>query len=275
MADEETEEFVPTPLEDVLNGGEETPDQTVQPEQEQVDATGEHEGTSPVAEDANDTGEPDTPNQPENFAALRGQVKEAQQKVKESEEAKQRSEDQQRLTVERNRALESQLQQRNVEPAPDIDLFSETGPNELQQRVSSDVDARLLNERFNTSQMVVESQIGTEESQRVLNVFEQMTVQNPLLKQQVMSDHHPWNFMVSQVKQYETLRDIGDPDAWRESEREKIRAELETERQAANEQVLTEKSGLPASLGKTPSGGGPATQTWDGPAPLENAFNGR
>jgi len=60
-------------------------------------------------------------------------------------------------------------------------------------------------------------------------VFGNLVRDNPGLYQKAYAQFDPAGWMYNYVKQHQAVADISDPDAWREAERAKIRAELESE----------------------------------------------
>lgn len=126
---------------------------------------------------------------------------------------------------------------------------------------------QIVNERFNTSEMLVRAQ-HTDVDEAV-EAFKAAAAQNPALAAAMHQNPHPWKYAYEEGKRLKFANEIGnDPEAYRK----KVRAEVEAEVRSASPQPAAPAAPvLPQSLAGARSAGARGT-TFTGPTPMETIF---
>jgi hypothetical protein len=93
---------------------------------------------------------------------------------------------------------------------------------------------------------------------------------------QIMQSPHPYDELVRWHKKEAALSTYGDdPEAWRTSEREKMKAELLAEMQGGQPQVQQAQQAMPSNFAGSRSNGPRSTASFSGPMPLSEIMGGR
>lgn len=155
--------------------------------------------------------------------------------------------------------------ERNQQKPPD--LYDD--PDKRLQYERQQAQAMVWNERLNMSEMVVRSSVGDEVVDAAVAAFGQEVQRNPTLYQEMQQQRNPYDFVVKWHKRHQFLSEVGDPDAWREAERQRIREEVLAE---SNPQPSPAKA-PPGSLASAPSAKGQEPAAIDAPQPLRALFS--
>lgn len=167
--------------------------------------------------------------------------------------------------AEANQPKQSAPQQ---QPSAPPDLFDE--PEKVMPYISDMVRKQTETVRLDMSETYARNHHGNE---AVDAAFEALRANyDPAQHQRIMSDKDPFGALVSWHKQQQTLTEIGpDPEAWKASERDKIRQELEAEIAAKQITEKAKPASPPPSLASQTNLGSRSTgPQWSGPTPLGN-----
>jgi hypothetical protein len=125
--------------------------------------------------------------------------------------------------------LEAQLQRYQQPQQPEQ---IPTDPSGIIQYALAEQQRIAFNERLNTSELMARQAHGEDIVSEAQQAFLAAVGQNPMLQQQLQGQIHPYDFVVKWHKQHKLMSEIGqDPEAWRKSEAEKIRAQVLAELQ--------------------------------------------
>jgi hypothetical protein len=157
---------------------------------------------------------------------------------------------------ELERQIAAMRQQKPPEPTPDV--FEQ--PDQVIPYMKKQMDEALMAQRSEMSRMFAEQQFGADEV---------AAAQEAILKPGMEADANrlsaepmPYVALVKWHQQQKLMSEIGDnPNAWRDAERAKIRAEVEAE-QAVKAARAAPSLATQTSVGER---SGPA---WAGPTPL-------
>jgi len=161
--------------------------------------------------------------------------------------------------------LEAQLQRYQQPQQPEQ---IPTDPSGIIQYALAEQQRIAFNERLNTSELMARQAHGEDIVSEAQQAFLAAVGQNPMLQQQLQGQIHPYDFVVKWHKQHKLMSEIGqDPEAWRKSEAEKIRAQVLAELQGqgvspapSSQQPPPSVVGRPAAAraGTVPTGPGNA-----------------
>jgi hypothetical protein len=133
---------------------------------------------------------------------------------------------------ERRTALERQLEQLRAAPPPQPQ--AETQPRAIPNPAVDPagyhrfIEEQNLNHRLNMSETMAREKYPDLDD--MVPKFKAAAEKDPALLQQLYAHAHPYDWAYKEMKRREGLAEIGDdPAAWREREREKLRAELAAE----------------------------------------------
>lgn len=133
---------------------------------------------------------------------------------------------------ERRTALERQLEQLRAAPPPQPQ--AETQPRAIPNPATDPagyhrfIEEQNLNHRLNMSETMAREKYADLDD--MVPKFKAAAEKDPSLLQQLYAHAHPYDWAYKEMKRREGLAEIGDdPAAWREREREKLRAELAAE----------------------------------------------
>jgi len=178
---------------------------------------------------------------------------------KQQEEAQQRS-------VE---AVARQRQEQQYQPPPDPAV----DPRGFAQHQQQQYQAQLLNERLNTSEMMLRDKIGDEKLNEYVGEFREMANADPTLFGKLYSQPHPYAWLTREVDRLRLVRDVGDdPAAFRAKIEAEARAKWEAEAKAAPAPV-SPAAGLQPSLATARSVAGRTAGAWTGEPSLEDVLS--
>ena len=146
----------------------------------------------------------------------------------------------------------------------------EQAANPPQERQQLDplqsIQQQLINERFNTSEMLVKQ--AHADADEVVGVFMEAAKANPALSAALQSQRHPWDFAYKEGKRLSMLKEVGDdPSAYR--------AKIEAEVMAKLNQSQPQALNLPTSLNGARSVANRSSPAFTGPTPLDAIVNQR
>jgi hypothetical protein len=204
--------------------------------------------------------------------------------------------------LERYSALESQLnqfrqqaqpQQPQAERKPPPDFFEnpEAAFQARLQEAISPIQQGQTSIVENFSRMMASDKHGEETVNSAMQDLTSRVNQNPAAMratyQRIMQSQHPYGELVKWHKEQTALKTYGDdPDAWRNSERERMRAELMAEMQGGGQQapVAQQPAGgqqqaapqaMPSNFSGARNNGPRAVAGFSGPLPLSEIMGGR
>jgi hypothetical protein len=122
----------------------------------------------------------------------------------------------------------------------------------------------VLNERFNTSEMIARQKYADLDD--VVALFQEARQQNPALDVALHQHPNPYEFAYREGKRMQLLKEVGDDPA---AYRAKVEAEIRAELQKTAPGALN----LPSSLAGARSTGPRSAPAFTGPAPLSSLFN--
>ena len=142
--------------------------------------------------------------------------------------------------------LEAQLQRYQQPQQPEQ---IPTDPSGIIQYALAEQQRIAFNERLNTSELMARQAHGEDIVSQAQQAFLSAVGQNPMLQQQLQGQIHPYDFVVKWHKQHKLMSEIGqDPEAWRKSEAEKIRAQVLAELQGQGVQPAQSSQQPPPSV---------------------------
>jgi len=163
--------------------------------------------------------------------------------------------------------LEQQLQRYQQPQQPE---YVPTDPSGIIQYALAEQQRVAFNERLNTSELMARQAHGEDIVSEAQQAFLSAVGQNPMLQQQLQGQIHPYDFVVKWHKQHKLMSEIGqDPEAWRKSEAEKIRAQVLAELQGQGVQPARSSQQPPPSVVGRPA----AARAGSVPVGPGNAFD--
>jgi hypothetical protein len=192
---------------------------------------------------------------------------------------------------ERYAALEAQLNQFRHQPQPQQverkappDFFENPDAAfqaRLQEAISP-IQAGQTSIVENFSRMIASEKHGEEAVSQAFQDLKSRVGANPVgmqaTYQRIMQSQHPYGELVKWHKEQAALSTYGDdPEAWRTSEREKMKAELLAEMQGGQPapQVQQAQQAMPSNFAGSRSNGPRSTASFSGPMPLSEIMGGR
>lgn len=169
---------------------------------------------------------------------------------------------------ERRKELDRRLQalehsQKQPEPEPAPDMFDD--PKGYTSYMERKAETQARNARLDLSEDMARMHYGDEAVNAALEAMKPHA--GTPVHRQILEARNPYAELMKWHKAQRVAAEIGDPDAWREAERAKIKAEVEAE--LAVKQVR----GTPApSLADQPNLGARKGPAWSGPTPLDKAL---
>jgi hypothetical protein len=137
--------------------------------------------------------------------------------------------DKRQAETRKREELEQQLQRYQQPQQPEQ---IPTDPSGIIQYALAEQQRIAFNERLNTSELMARQAHGEDIVSEAQQAFLAAVGQNPMLQQQLQGQIHPYDFVVKWHRQHKLMSEIGqDPEAWRKSEAEKIRAQVLAELQ--------------------------------------------
>lgn len=151
------------------------------------------------------------------------------------------------------------------EPLPPID------PAQDPQGFVARIQSVMLNERLNTSELLLRKELGAEKVEAAIAEFKQAAEADPTLYGKLYQQNDPYGWMAREVERMRLQREVGDdPVKWREAERERIRQEIEAERSAQPTTPVSPVAGLPPSLATVRSAASRSAPTDTGDMSLDD-----
>jgi len=166
---------------------------------------------------------------------------------------------------DRIRALEQQLQSLHNPPAPPPSVFEdENGAfnHYGNQVVQQAVQTASINATLNTSEMLARREHADFED--IKAEFLELAAQNPALREQALSDPHPWEKAYQIASNARALKELGSTNV--NDLREQIRAEIQAEMQGQ----APARPGLPPTLTTERNMGSRSGPSWAGPTSLSD-----
>jgi hypothetical protein len=168
--------------------------------------------------------------------------------------------------------LEAQLQRYQQPQQPE---YVPTDPSGIIQYALAEQQRIAFNERLNTSELMARQAHGEDIVSEAQQAFLAAVGQNPMLQQQLQGQIHPYDFVVKWHKQHKLMSEIGqDPEAWRKSEAEKIRAQVLAELQGQGVQPAPSSQQPPPSVVGRPAAARAGTVPVGGGNAFDNLFKG-
>jgi hypothetical protein len=168
--------------------------------------------------------------------------------------------------------LEAQLQRYQQPQQPE---YVPTDPSGIIQYALAEQQRIAFNERLNTSELMARQAHGEDIVSEAQQAFLAAVGQNPMLQQQLQGQIHPYDFVVKWHRQHKLMSEIGqDPEAWRKSEAEKIRAQVLAELQGQGVQPAPSSQQPPPSVVGRPAAARAGTVPVGGGNAFDNLFKG-
>ena len=168
--------------------------------------------------------------------------------------------------------LEAQLQRYQQPQQPEQ---IPTDPSGIIQYALAEQQRIAFNERLNTSELMARQAHGEDIVSEAQQAFLAAVGQNPMLQQQLQGQIHPYDFVVKWHKQHKLMSEIGqDPEAWRKSEAEKIRAQVLAELQGQGVSPAPSSQQPPPSVVGRPAAARAGTVPLGGGNAFDNLFKG-
>jgi hypothetical protein len=168
--------------------------------------------------------------------------------------------------------LEAQLQRYQQPQQPEQ---IPTDPSGIIQYALAEQQRIAFNERLNTSELMARQAHGEDIVSEAQQAFLAAVGQNPMLQQQLQGQIHPYDFVVKWHKQHKLMSEIGqDPEAWRKSEAEKIRAQVLAELQGQGVSPAPSSQQPPPSVVGRPAAARAGTVPVGGGNAFDNLFKG-
>ena len=172
------------------------------------------------------------------------------------------------IAAERTKRLELEAKQAQAQKQPAPDMFED--PEGYQNHIQRELDQQVLNTKITLSKAMAEREFGVDEYASKLEVFEQLTADDPGLLQKAFEADSPAHFVYEHAKAHQDREAIGDPAAYEEKIRSKVLLELEGKAEEIAEakvKALLSKH-LPNSLADETSTGGRTVQNVDYDQPM-------
>ena len=163
--------------------------------------------------------------------------------------------------------------------APPPQYIPPPDPAQDPQGYHQRVQGVILNERLNTSEMLLREKVGDEAVDALITDFQQAAQADPSLYGKLYAQTRPYQWAAKEVEAMRLRRDIGDdPAAYRARIEAEARAKWEAEAgqqpNGANGHAPSPAAGLPPSLASARSVAGRTASPFTGPPPLEALFPG-
>lgn len=160
-------------------------------------------------------------------------------------------------------------------PAPQYQPPAPIDPTVDPQGFVSRVQEVMLNERLNTSELMLRREIGAEKVEAAIAEFKEAAKGDPSLFPKLYAQPDPYGWMAKQVEVMRLQKEIGeDPGAYRARLIAEERAKWEAERGEAPLTAPTRSpaAGLPPSLASARNAAPRGATPFTGPPPLEDVF---
>ena len=166
--------------------------------------------------------------------------------------------------------LRRQFEEAKRAPPPQYQPPQPLDPVQQPEAFVERVQQVVLNERLNSSEMMLRREIGAEAVDAAIRDFKEAAQRDPTLFPKLYQQPDPYGWLAKHVEVLRMQREIGDDPA---AYRAKLRAEIEAELNAAPEAPrVSPAARLAPSLANARSAAPRATGAWAGPTPLEDIF---
>jgi hypothetical protein len=180
--------------------------------------------------------------------------------------------DKRQAETRKREELEQQLQRYQQPQQPEQ---IPTDPSGIIQYALAEQQRIAFNERLNTSELMARQAHGEDIVSEAQQAFLAAVGQNPMLQQQLQGQIHPYDFVVKWHRQHKLMSEIGqDPEAWRKSEAEKIRAQVLAELQGQGVSSASSSQQPPPSVVGRPAAARAGTVPVGGGNAFDNLFKG-
>ncbi len=176
------------------------------------------------------------------------------------------------LMAERDKrqALERQVAEFNAnkakEPAPDVFEDQVAYTQHMTQQMS---DA-MFQERASMSEFHARREFKDLDAK--LEVFRQISADNPALQAQVQNSPSPFHEAYDIVAKHERLAKMENIDTWEANKTAELEAKIRAEYEGKQQADKQLRDSIPTSLVNEPSRGSIQKPTWNGPSPLSDIF---
>lgn len=146
-------------------------------------------------------------------------------------------------------------------------------PQQQPQQLTPEEAAfhRDFNQRAHISEMLVRHK--HDDVDEMYAAFEAAMRENPALKDAMLRQQSPWEFVYQEGKKFHAMREIGsDPVAYRQKIEDEIRAKLAAESQTAQPAAASTASPIPQSLASARSSAARTAPAFSGPRPFDDIF---
>ena len=173
--------------------------------------------------------------------------------------------------------LAKQLEELKRAPAPQAQpqpQYQPINPAENPQAYHQQVQATLLNERLNMSQMMLTKELGAEKVEAAVAEFKQHAQADPRLYTQLYQQPDPYGWMASEVDRLRLIREVTtDPAGYEAKLRAKWEAEGGTPQAPAPR--VSPVAGLAPSLANVRSALPRSSAAYTGPQSLDDILGQR
>ncbi|ALS63618.1 hypothetical protein [Pandoraea apista] len=153
---------------------------------------------------------------------------------------------------------------------------------QAQQPVEMDLHTTLLNERFNTSEMLLRAK--HDDVDDMVKIFQEAVAKNPALGAEMGRQINPYGWMYDQAKRIQAMEEIGsDPAAYRQKLRDELMAEMQAQQSQASTDAstvaqttaITAQPVIPKTLATARSAAPRTAPAWTGPTALSDILNSK
>jgi hypothetical protein len=170
--------------------------------------------------------------------------------------------------------LAKQLEEIKKAPPPQVqrEPMAPIDPAQDPQGFVARIQSVMLNERLNTSELLLRKELGSDKVDAAIADFKQAADTDQTLYGKLYAQPDPYGWMAKEVERMRLQREIGDdPAKWREAERQRLREEMaaEAKPQAA---PVSPVANLPPSLANVRSAAARGAPAFSGPPALSDIF---
>lgn len=156
--------------------------------------------------------------------------------------------------------LERVLAAKQEEEKPFLGDEYEARFNETEAKFNE----RLVNQKWEISETFAREKHADYDEK--YEVFKGMVQENPALYHQMIQQAHPAEFLYKSATNQLKLKEMANPEEYEKKLRDKIRAEIEAEKQTE----AAKRDSLPGTLATTRGVAGTHAAEWSGPPPLSD-----
>ena len=175
-----------------------------------------------------------------------------------------------------NAELRRQLEEAKRGPAIQPQAPQPINPAENPEAFVERIQQVVLNERLNTSELLLRKELGAEKVDAAIAEFQAAAKADPTLFPNLYSQPDPYAWMHKQVERIRAQAEIGDdPASYRAKIEAELRAKWEAEHGAPPAPRVSPAAGLAPSLANARSAASRSAPTFTGPTPLGDMFPAR